>query len=123
MSPEQAMGGDHDQRSDLFAVGLIFYELLTGKVPYKAETGIASLMKRTQERAVPVFDVDNTVPRALSAIVSKCLERDSQERFQSAMDLLRQLEAWQGNPEITPSALVKTAPPAPRSVQISLTLP
>jgi serine/threonine protein kinase/tetratricopeptide (TPR) repeat protein len=123
MSPEQAMGGDLDQRSDLFAVGLIFYELLTGKVPYKAETGIASLMKRTQERAVPVFDVDNTVPRALSTIVSKCLERDPNQRFHSAMDLLRQLEAWQGNPNITPSTLVEVAPPAPRSVQISLTLP
>ena len=123
MSPEQAMGGELDQRSDLFAVGLIFYELLTGKVPYKAETGIASLMKRTQERAVPVFEVDNTVPRALSTIVSKCLERDPNQRFQSAMDLMRQLEAWQGNPNITPSALVEAAPPAPRSVQISLTLP
>jgi eukaryotic-like serine/threonine-protein kinase len=123
MSPEQALGSDLDQRSDLFAVGLIFYELLTGKVPYKAETGIASLMKRTQERAVPVSDIDNTVPRPLSAIVSKCLERDAKLRCQSAMDLLRQLEAWQGNPNITPSVLAEVAAPAPRSVQISLALP
>ena len=121
MSPEQALGAELDQRSDLFAVGLIFYELLTGKVPYKAETAIASLMKRTQERAVPPAEIDNSVPRSLSAIVSNCLERDPKQRSHSAMDLLRQLETWQGNPNITPSALAP--PPAPRSVQISFALP
>ena len=61
MSPEQALGGSLDQRSDLFAVGLIFYELLTGKAPYKADTAIASLMKRTHERAIPASDVDASV--------------------------------------------------------------
>ena len=49
MSPEQALGKDLDQRSDLFAMGLIFYELLTGKMPYKADSVVASLLKRTQE--------------------------------------------------------------------------
>ena len=48
MSPEQAMGSPLDQRSDIFSVGLIFYELLTGKAPYEADTAIASLMKRTR---------------------------------------------------------------------------
>ena len=54
MSPEQALGKDLDQRSDLFTLGLIFYELLTGKMPYKADSVVASLLKRTQERAAPV---------------------------------------------------------------------
>ena len=53
MSPEQALGKDLDQRSDVFAMGLIFYELLTGKMPYKADSAVASLLKRTQERAAP----------------------------------------------------------------------
>ena len=53
MSPEQALGKDLDQRSDVFAMGLIFYELLTGKMPYKADSVVASLLKRTQERAAP----------------------------------------------------------------------
>ena len=124
MSPEQALGGELDQRSDLFAVGLIFYELLSGKVPYKADTALASLMKRTQERAVPVSQIDNTVPKALSKIVSRCLERDPSMRFQHAMEILNQLQAWDSNPKISPSVLARMAPAQPsRTVQISLSVP
>src|SRR5438477_4783966 len=72
MSPEQAMGAALDQRSDLFTVGLIFFELLTGKMPFKAESALASLLKRVHERAIPVVSHDATIPAALSNIVSKC---------------------------------------------------
>ncbi|MGA7927896.1 MAG: tetratricopeptide repeat protein [Candidatus Sulfotelmatobacter sp.] len=96
MSPEQALAKDLDQRSDLFTLGLIFYELLTGKMPFKADSAVASLMKRTQERAVPISSIDNTVPPVLSNIVGKCLERDPKLRYQNATELLADLEAWQG---------------------------
>ncbi|MCU1296133.1 MAG: Serine/threonine-protein kinase PknB [Acidobacteriaceae bacterium] len=96
MSPEQALAKDLDQRSDLFTLGLIFYELLAGVTPFKAESAVASLIKRNQERAVPLSDHDGTIPPALSNIVSKCLERDPDLRYQNAGDLLRDLDAWQG---------------------------
>jgi eukaryotic-like serine/threonine-protein kinase len=96
MSPEQALAKDLDQRSDLFTLGLILYELLTGVTPFRAESAIASLLKRTSERAIPVSDHDGTIPRALSNIVSKCLERDPALRYQTSSELLRDLEAWQG---------------------------
>src|SRR5260370_26009565 len=96
MSPEQALGKDLDQRSDLFTLGLIFYELLTGKMPFTAGSALASLIKRTQERAAPISDHDSSIPGALSAIVSKCLERDSNLRHKSCRQLLADLEGWQG---------------------------
>ncbi len=96
MSPEQGLGQELDQRSDLFTLGLIFYELLSGQVPYKADSALASLLKRTQERAAPVSSLDNKVPGVLSNIVSKCLERDPKLRYSSAKELLSDLDAWQG---------------------------
>jgi tetratricopeptide (TPR) repeat protein/TolB-like protein/predicted Ser/Thr protein kinase len=107
MSPEQALGTTLDQRSDIFSVGLIFYELLTGKAPYKAETAIASLMKRTREQAIPASDVDNSVPQSLSAIVSRCLEREPADRYHSVVELLQQLNTWVSNPNISAAALSK----------------
>lgn len=96
MSPEQALAQELDQRSDLFAVGLILYELLTGKMPFKAESALASLIKRTQERPRPVCDLDRSIPLPLSNIVSKCLERDPSHRYQQASEVLRDLEEWRG---------------------------
>jgi len=96
MSPEQALGKELDQRSDIFTAGLILYELLTGNTPFRADSVLASLIKRTQERAISVSDHDSTIPGALSEVVSKCLERDPNLRYQTATEVLRALDSWQG---------------------------
>src|SRR5438094_8331525 len=93
MSPEQALGKELDQRSDLFALALIFYELLSDKMPYKADSVVASLLKRTQERAAPVSSHDATIPKALSNVVGKCMEPDINLRYQNAGEILADLEA------------------------------
>ncbi|HEV7444686.1 MAG TPA: serine/threonine-protein kinase, partial [Steroidobacteraceae bacterium] len=124
MSPEQALGSQLDQRSDIFSVGLIFYELLTGKSPYHADTAIASLMRRTREVAKPASDVENTVPRSLSAIVSRCLEREPANRYHSVVELLQQLKAWEANPNISADALSKMIPhPIIHPARFNLDLP
>src|SRR5450755_2450255 len=124
MSPEQALGSTLDQRSDIFSVGLIFYELLTGKAPYEADTAIASLMKRTREEARSVSDVEASVPRSLSAIVSRCLEREPANRYHSAVELLQQLNTWEANPNISAETLSKMiAHPIVRRSRFNLDLP
>jgi eukaryotic-like serine/threonine-protein kinase len=115
MSPEQAMGKTLDQRSDLFAVGLIFYELLSGKMPFKAETAMASLLMRNQERAVPLAEIDVSVPAGLSDIVARCLERDLDRRYPNAAEIIADLDAWQGKRPVMASIIMQ-APKQPRAI-------
>lgn len=96
MSPEQAKGEKADGRSDIFTVGIILYELLTGSTPYKSDSSIASLLKRTQEAAIPPSTIETSISRTLNSIVCKCLERDVKARYQSVNELLADLDAVQG---------------------------
>jgi tetratricopeptide (TPR) repeat protein/predicted Ser/Thr protein kinase len=99
MSPEQAQGMDVKASSDIFTAGLILYELLAGVTPFQAESAIASLVKRTQQRAATLTDVDRNIPVALSSVVAKCLEKDPAKRYQNAEALDADLRAWQGRSE------------------------
>ena len=96
MSPEQAQGKDLNASSDIFTVGLILYELLAGKTPFYSESAIASLLMRSQQRAVPLADIDKNISGSLSNIVAKCLEKEPAHRYQSAEELDADLRAWQG---------------------------
>jgi len=93
MSPEQAKGEKADERSDIFSLGLIFYELLTGKLPFKGETTLQTIFKRTSERATPPADLDPSVPPDVNRIVMHCLEIDPANRYSSASDILSDLNA------------------------------
>ena len=101
MSPEQGQGMELGPASDIYSAGLIFYELLTGKAAYEAPSAMANLLKRTQERAIAVSTVEKTVPRALSAIVSRCIEPKSVDRYQNVAELLADLEAYQPSGPVT----------------------
>ena len=91
MSPEQARGEKADARTDIFALGVIFYELLTGTRPYKDEPMMATLVRRTRELATPPDQVDPSIPQSLSDIVMKCLQIRADLRYQNAEEILRDL--------------------------------
>jgi eukaryotic-like serine/threonine-protein kinase len=113
MSPEQAKGEKLDARTDLFALGIIFYELLTGDSPYKADTAMASLYKRTREPARPPIELNPGIPRRLSDIVVRCLQMDKEKRYASATDILHDLAGDQPtrSATLTPAGLFEPLRP------------
>ena len=96
MSPEQVKGEQVDARADIFALGIILFELLTGKLPYRGDTPMATMFKRTQEKATPVRDLNPELPTWVADIIRRCLELQAHKRYQSAREILQDLGAWRG---------------------------
>ena len=92
MSPEQAEGRDVDGRSDLYSFGLVLYEMLTGHVPFKADSIITTLMLRLREIADPPSHTNPEVPAWVDRLVMRALERNADDRYATAEDILTDIE-------------------------------
>jgi serine/threonine-protein kinase len=96
MSPEQVMGKLTDQRSDIFSLGVMLYEMLTGKPPFVGENVNAIMYQTLNAIPQPPGSLNATVPDMLNFIVAKALAKDVEHRYQNARDLANDLRACQG---------------------------
>lgn len=92
LSPEQARGEVPTPQSDIYAVGILLYEMLTGRQPYSGDSPIAVAIKHIQETPQPVNEVNQDVPEELAAIVMQAMEKKPKDRYKSAGELARYLE-------------------------------
>lgn len=91
MSPEQAQGLDIDHRTDIFSLGVIFYELITGRVPFKRDNDPATLNAIINDEPEPLARYKSGLPEDIQRIVSRCLAKNPNERYQTAGDLSSEL--------------------------------
>jgi hypothetical protein len=112
LSPEQVRGDAVDGRSDLYSVGVILYELLTGRPPFQGETDIATAMMRLTTDPVPPRSIVPGLPRPVESAVVKALARSPEDRFQTAASMRGALERWSSydEPLTGPMAPVREAP-------------
>ena len=92
LSPEQARGEIPTPQSDIYAVGILLYEMLTGQQPYSGDSPVAVAIKHIQETPQPVHEVNQDVPVALATIVMRAMEKKPEDRYKSAGELARYLE-------------------------------
>jgi serine/threonine-protein kinase len=102
LSPEQAQGHAVDERSDLYAIGIVLYEMLTGRLPFDGESAVTIALKQVSEPPVPPRAINAAVPPELEAVVLRTLEKDPDRRPRDADELIAVLEHVRG--EITSGA-------------------
>lgn len=90
-SPEQARGGYTDEKSDIYSLGIVMYEMITGKVPFEGDSPITVALKHIQEEIVPPRKIDNTIPIGLENIIMNCVKKSQGDRYATASELLADL--------------------------------
>jgi serine/threonine protein kinase len=108
VSPERAGGRPFDPRSDIFSLGSVLYEMVTGQRPFRGETRVSVLTAILQTEPQRVREIVPEVPRAVEKIITRCLRKDPARRFENAADLKTALqEAASGRPSSFPVGLVR----------------
>ena len=99
-SPEQASGGNATKQSDIYATGVVLYEMLTGKLPFQGESPITIALQHIREQPKHPREIKPGIPLVLDRIVMKAMEKDPEHRYASALDLVEELRSFADDPHI-----------------------
>ena len=105
LSPEQAKGLPSNEQSDIYSLGIVLYELITGKVPYDGETPIAIALKHLQEQPVLPSKINPRIDKEFEAVIMRAIAKSPEKRYLSAKDLLEDLKHIQAGRPITQLAI------------------
>ena len=97
-SPEQARGTIMGERSDIYSLGIVMYEMVTGHVPFESDTPVAIAIKHLQEIAPSVSLINSKIPRGLDQIIMKCIQKSPDNRYQNARELVDEIDSFMIDP-------------------------
>lgn len=98
-SPEHAKGGFTDPKSDLYSLGVVLYEMVTGKVPFSADTPVSVALKHMQEKPTEPIEINPDIPKSVNSIIMKAMQKDINLRYQTATEMLKDLSRAIKNPD------------------------
>ena len=100
ISPEQARGEQTDEKTDLYSVGVMLFEMLTGQLPFTADSAVSVAIQQIQSKPKRPRELNPSIPEGLEQITIKAMQKDPAKRYQSAAEMLRDIDAFKRNPSV-----------------------
>ncbi|MCJ7486730.1 MAG: protein kinase [Candidatus Aminicenantes bacterium] len=122
MAPEQAEARDVDHRADIYALGAILFEMVTGRVPFEGETPLSIVLKHRSEPPVDPQTINAQLSEGMSRVILKCLEKSRDRRYQSAAAVLEELISVEKSLPVTRQVTVKSKPLTTREITVKFSL-